>query len=1533
MNQVLQLTLFGSPQILLGDQPLLGFATNKAQALLFYLAVTADTTAAQPITHSRDLIATLLWGEMTEVQAKQNLRTVLPELRRLVGTHLRIDRQTIAFDHTSPYWLDVAVLRRNLTPGQLPIDLATQQAAVDLYQGDFLSGFYVNNAPAFEAWVLAQREHLHTLVATALFTLVNEYALRTEYAAALAANRRLLLLEPWSEPAHRQQMLLLAQTGERGAALAQYELCQRLLAAEFGVAPLAETTALYEQIRAGAIGRSGDGLPQTGNQPVAVNEPVRQADRDPVDNGVNPQPRTLPQVAAAAPPGEPLVPEAQIADEGRGSTDAPRLQVAGHHMPLRTKLYGRQSELARLRQWIVEEGCQLVGIFGIGGQGKSALAATLVRGLAEAAPSGHRLETGAAGEQGGFRHIIWHSLLNAPSLAEVLQEWVYLLSDQMVTTLPTSLDQQFRQLIAYLRQHRCLLILDNLESILQSAEHSGDYRPGYEAYGQLFQCLASGGHHSCLLLTSRERPQDLTHLDEDTPTVRFLSLAGLPTDAGRQMLRARGLVDDPTGLGALVQHYSGNPLALKLIAETIQSIFSGDTAAFLQVEALLFDDIRHVLDQQFARLTPLERELILWLAVVREPVPFQLLCDLLAQPPARRLVLEALRSLQRRSLLEKYETGFGLQNVLLEYATLLLIDGICADLVNDSRATGQADAPSCMAPPPGRPLAALPFLNHYALVLAQVKEYVRASQTRLLLQPIGAYLVARLGRAGAEQQLQRLLARLHTAPPTPGYAAANLLHLLLQLGVDLAGYDFSQRYLRQLYLRGVNLPQINFAHAELIESVFTEPFGIIHTAVFSPDGQYLAAGTTEGAIYLWRTADQQLAQVIQAHHQGIKDLAFAQRTTNEGEMQLVLASASDDKRVGIWALAERAQVHWHVQLSHAQQESVLAISFHPDGQRVTSVDNNGRVFVWDVSTRAAAALVHHFATTPTRLRLVAYTPDGQSVAVAHREGLVQLWDLASGEAGLVLTEPRGAIEAMAISGDGELLVTGNRAGQLSLWALPTGQLQQVMETKAGAIDALAFSADGRRMASTHGDRAVRLWDVDRQQGAQLCHTLLGHSQMVWSVVFGPPPARPALARQLLVSGSSDQTVRVWDAETGQSLYTMHGQPRALASMAISPRPAALPGTTAVADQGLPWLLAAVSYDRLVHLWQGHGSQIYGARQVLRGTRGLPFTVAITPNARIVASAGSDHEIDLWDVASGELLQTLRGHTSSVLCLVFHPDGELLASGSTDGTVRLWSLHGITQDQPHTRRAALPDQAIAVLPANPRFVFDLAFSPDGRLLATVGADRALRLWDATPRQPVELIAARKTVEAEGEEDLFAVVFSPDGTKIACASNHLIHLWDLPRTELEQATNARSAAVADNIRLPIAQLPSPAAAALILRQHTAWIFTLAFSPDGAILASSGADCTICLWDVASGTLRHILRGHSETIYKVLFGPDGHAVLSCSFDGTIKFWDSQTGDCLNTLQVEGPYAGMNITGVTGITTAQKAALKQLGAVADRG
>lgn len=503
--------------------------------------------------------------------------------------------------------------------------------------------------------------------------------------------------------------------------------------------------------------------------------------------------------------------------------------------------------------------------------------------------------------------------------------------------------------------------------------------------------------------------------------------------------------------------------------------------------------------------------------------------------------------------------------------------------------------------------------------------------------------------------MQGLLGRLRADPPGPGYAAANLLHLLLQLGVDLRGYDFSQLYFRQLYPRGASLPQTNFAQAEVVASAFTEPFGLIYAAVFSPDGRYLAAGTSEGAIYLWRTADQQLAQVIQAHQHAIRHLSVAQWTTAEGERHLVLASASDDKSVGFWVLTAQGAVRRHLQLAHPRQEAVVAVGLHPNGQRVTGVDIDGQVFVWDVSERQNPQLLHHFATAFTRIRLVAFSRDGQTVVIGHRDGAVRCWQAATGEMTLQLAGTTGLIFTLAFSRDGQLLATGGREGRLALWRLPKGELHQVIETKAGAIRTLAFSPDGKFLASGHEDLAIRLWAIDAQVHLHLQRALLGHTQTIWSVAFGPLPAaqpevRPETTdwgenrdetRQLLVTGSSDQTVRVWDAATG------HTSPH----------------------------------------------------RVLHGARGPLYAVAISPDGRSVVAGGYDANIYVWDRASGHLRQTLPGHTNCLYALVFHPDGRLLASGSGDGTIRLWLLPEVEDGQGRVADVALFAQPVAVLQAD------------------------------------------------------------------------------------------------------------------------------------------------------------------------------------------------------------------------------------------
>ena len=218
--------------------------TPKANALFLYLAVTQHA-------HSRDLLADLLWSETNNQQARANLRYLLPEVRQPLGEYLVITPQTIAFQRQAPYWLDVEQLRTTLMAHPETITTPALQAALDLYRGEFLAGFTARNTPVFEAWVTRQREDLHRLVVQGSYTLAERYWQQAAYQPGLAVTQRLLQWEPWHEAGHRLQIQLLAASSQRAAALAQYELCRTILAAELGVEPEAATIALVEQIRGG----------------------------------------------------------------------------------------------------------------------------------------------------------------------------------------------------------------------------------------------------------------------------------------------------------------------------------------------------------------------------------------------------------------------------------------------------------------------------------------------------------------------------------------------------------------------------------------------------------------------------------------------------------------------------------------------------------------------------------------------------------------------------------------------------------------------------------------------------------------------------------------------------------------------------------------------------------------------------------------------------------------------------------------------------------------------------------------------------------------------------------------------------------------------------------------------------------------------------------------------------------------------------------------------------------------------------------
>ncbi|HCF27346.1 MAG TPA: hypothetical protein DEV81_09125, partial [Cyanobacteria bacterium UBA11049] len=235
--------------------------------------------------------------------------------------------------------------------------------------------------------------------------------------------------------------------------------------------------------------------------------------------------------------------------------------------------YGREGELATLKQWIIQEHCKLIAILGIGGTGKTALSVKLAEQVQEK-----------------FEYIVWRSLHNAPTINSLLTNLINSLSNRQETSLNQDISDKILQLLDYLQKHRCLIILDNIETILSSADTSGalsipqagHYREGYEEYGELFKRIGEIRHSSCLVLTSREKPKEVAALEGKTYPIRSLQLFGLATPDGKEIFTAKGnFIGSTNDWQTLIQSYAGNPLALKIVATTISDLFAGDIAKFL----------------------------------------------------------------------------------------------------------------------------------------------------------------------------------------------------------------------------------------------------------------------------------------------------------------------------------------------------------------------------------------------------------------------------------------------------------------------------------------------------------------------------------------------------------------------------------------------------------------------------------------------------------------------------------------------------------------------------------------------------------------------------------------------------------------------------------------------------------------------------------------------------------------------------------------------------------------------------------------
>lgn len=1082
---------------------------------------------------------------------------------------------------------------------------------------------------------------------------------------------------------------------------------------------------------------------------------------------------------------------------------------------------GRGEELMQLKRWVLVEHCRLVLLLGIGGIGKSTLAAKLVQQIHQE-----------------FQVVVWRSLQNAPPLEEWLESVlpVLLRAQGEDIAVPNRLDGKLLKLMEGLCSCRCLLILDNAETIL-SVGQTGQYRAGYEDYGQLFKTLGEVSHQSCLLLTSREKPREIRVQEGTEQSVRTLLLRGLNPEAGRELFRYKGtFAGTESEWERLVAHYSGNPLALKMVAATTQELFNGRIAEvlnYVQQGLAIFDDIRDLLQRQFDRLSEIEQEMLFWLAINREPISLFELSDDVVTATFKRRLPDAIQSLLQRSLIEKEKEWFFLQPVVLEYVTDQFVQSVSGEIATQT---------------PAR-------LRTHTLIKAQEKDYIREMQKRLIVEPIAEQLLIQFGNPQAiEQQLKVILKRhQQQAPRQPNYIAGNLLNLLVHLQADLRGFDFSELTVWQADLRQTNLAGANFRNADLAKSVFAEnlnsllslafsPNGLLATGdidgdirlcladgvplltlqgqtgwawsiAFSSDDQLLGSGNSDGLVQLWDIQNCFCLHTLQGHTDAVWSVTFCTPAGSQSpEPVQLLATGSEDQTIRLWDVhtgdclsvlqAHSGAIHsicfspdgqtlasgsqdqtirlwdiWQGTCDTTLQDDsggVWAIAFSPDGQRLASGGNNGSIRVWDVQKKVCLCVLKGHTDW---VWSVSFSPDGQTLASGSNDGSIRLWNINDGTCLSRLQGHTSGVRAVAFNPemrDDLMLASASLDFSMRLWNGRDGTCLKVLQGHPGGLWAVSFSPDGQSLVSGSHDGLVRLWDW---QNGTCSNILPGHGNWVRSVVFSSH-------RQLLASSSNDTHIRLWDATEGTCLKVLQGHTSGVRSLSFSPRIGH--GETKERE-----ILASSSFDTSIRLWDVSTGICF---KVLQGHTDWVWSVAFSPDGNILASCSNDLSIRFWNVQDGNCLKVLQGHTSGVRSLAFSPDGRWLISGGDDQGIRLWDVQS--------------GRCLKNLQDHASWIWSVAFSPDGKWFASGGHDQKVRLWDVQSGTCIKRLQGHTGWVS-------SVSFSADGQILASASqDETIKLWNVKTGECLKTLKADRLYEGMNIRGTQGLAPAQRAALLAL-----------------------------------------------------------------------------------------------------------------------